>query len=191
MVIFLGLFVSCRPLSTNWSTGPDFCPFTTGAEFFEIHLAFDLSCDIMIFALPFFLIHDLKLQKRQKYTIYGIFLLGAITIAIGVARCISLNISPLNTPIYIWAAAEYCGSMIVVCLPSLKPLLKSLGISISSSTDRTRSKRTWVYDKYDSRKGPVQDGLATFVHATSLDGSQVELRKMEGGILKISSVTME
>jgi hypothetical protein len=69
--------------------------------------------------------------------------------------------------------------MIVVCLPSLKPLLKSLGIS------------TWVYDKYDSKKGPVQDGLATFVHATNMDGSQVELRKMEGGILKTSSVTME
>lgn len=81
--------------------------------------------------------------------------------------------------------------MIVVCLPSLKPLLNSLGISISSSLDRTHSKITWVYDKYGSNKGPVQDGEATFVHATSPDGSQVELRKMEGGILKTSSVTIE
>ncbi|KAH7369492.1 hypothetical protein BKA65DRAFT_3 [Rhexocercosporidium sp. MPI-PUGE-AT-0058] len=192
MTIFLGMFVSCRPLSTNWSTDSDYCPLVTGETFFRIHASFDLSCDLMIFILPFFLIHDLKLHKRQKYTVYGIFLLAGITIAISIARCIAISISPENTPIYIWAAAEYCGSMIVVCLPSLKPLLKSLGISISSSLDRTRTRRTWVYDKYGSNKGgPVQDGVATFVHAASPDGSQVELRKLEGGILKTSSVTVE
>ena len=216
------------------STGSDYCGFSADATFFRIHTALDISCDIMsklcclffswifltypwktVFVLPFFPIHNLQLQKRQKYTVYGIFLLGAITIAIGISRCIVINILPLNTPICmrpcsrssieaptslfssywpnwldIWAAAEYCCSMIVVCLPSLKPLIKSLGDSNSRSADRSHSKRTWSYFKYATEKESVKNGVSTFVNASSRDGSQVQLRNLENGILKTSSITM-
>lgn len=190
LTTFFGLFVSCIPISTNWSTGSDYCGFSAKATFFRIHTALDISCDVMIFVLPFFLIHDLQLKKRQKYTVYGIFSFGAITIAIAIARCITINISPLNTPIYIWAAAEHCCSMIVVCLPSLKPLIKSLSDSISRSAGRSRSKNTWSYFKYTTEKESVKNGVSAFVNASSRDGSQVELRNLEKGILKTSSVTI-
>jgi hypothetical protein len=82
-----------------------------------------------VFALPFFLIHDLKLHKRQKYTVYGIFLLGAITIAIGVARCISLNISPLNTPICMHPTTSFHSEPSPSALQVLTQLARHLGSS--------------------------------------------------------------
>jgi len=82
--------------------------------------------------------------------------------------------------------------MIVVCLPSLKPIIEGLGISITSTIDKSHSKRAWVYDSYGSNKKiPAEKGVAAFVHTGSLDGSQIELRKLEGGILKTSPITVE
>jgi hypothetical protein len=41
-----------------------------------------------VFALPFFIFNCLKLRRRQKIGLVGIFSLGAITIAISLARFI-------------------------------------------------------------------------------------------------------
>jgi hypothetical protein len=99
LIVFFVQFAACRPLSTVWSTGSDYCALPGSDTFFDIHCALNISCDVMIFVLPFFLVHSLHLPKRQKYGVYGIFLLGAITISIAISRYISVNISPEVTPV--------------------------------------------------------------------------------------------
>jgi hypothetical protein len=44
-----------------------------------------------VFVLPFFIFNCLKLRRRQKIGLVGIFSLGAITMAISLARFIVYN----------------------------------------------------------------------------------------------------
>ena len=108
----------------------------------------------LVFGLPFSIINCLKLRRRQKIGLVGVFSLGAITIIISLARfiaysvnydvddasgsksyccyCLNLHMSikdvkPLsaktNRIADAWCTAEMCTAVIVVSLPSLKPLI--------------------------------------------------------------------
>lgn len=90
----------------------------------------------------------------------------------------------------LWAAAEYCVSMIVVCLPSLKPLIKGLGDSMSRTIRGSSWRRTRVYDTSPTIEGTYKNGVTTITRAVSEDGSQVELRELENAILKTSTFLM-
>lgn len=46
----------------------------------------NFSTDILLFILPFFMISCLKLRKRQKFGLCGIFSLGALTMIISLIR---------------------------------------------------------------------------------------------------------
>ena len=46
---------------------------------------------LVVFGLPFFIVNCLKLRKRQKIGLVGVFSLGVITMAISLARFIVYN----------------------------------------------------------------------------------------------------
>lgn len=50
----------------------------------------------IVFTLPFFIINCLKLRKRQKIALCGVFSLGLITIVISVARFIVYTVTDYN-----------------------------------------------------------------------------------------------
>lgn len=96
-----------------------------------------------VFILPFFIINCLKLRKRQKIALCGVFSLGLITIAISLARFIVYTVTDYNvddaagskcflskqlsscslTKLDLWCTAEMCTATIVVSLPTLKSLI--------------------------------------------------------------------
>jgi hypothetical protein len=100
---------------------------------------------VIVFILPFFIINCLKLRKRQKVALCGIFSLGLITIVISVARFLVYTVSDYtvddasgskptlphlihkqlatNSTVDLWCTAEMCIATIVVSLPSLKALI--------------------------------------------------------------------
>ena len=49
-----------------------------------------------VFILPFFIINCLKLRKRQKIALCGVFSLGLITIVISLARFIVYTVTDYN-----------------------------------------------------------------------------------------------
>jgi hypothetical protein len=49
-----------------------------------------------VFVLPFFIINCIKLRKRQKIALCGVFSLGIITLAISLARFIVYTTSDYN-----------------------------------------------------------------------------------------------
>ncbi|KAJ4311076.1 hypothetical protein N0V94_008128 [Neodidymelliopsis sp. IMI 364377] len=82
----------------------------------------------VIFILPFFIIGCLKLRKRQKIALCGVFSLGLITIIISLARFIVYTVTDYNVDDAsgnLWCTAEMCTANIVVSLPALKALIAS------------------------------------------------------------------
>jgi hypothetical protein len=80
--------------------------------------------------------------------------------------------------------------MIVVCLPSLKILIKGLGDSAPSTTGKNSWRRSRMYDSFPTSERTNKDGVTTIAEAVSEHGSQVELRQLENTILKTSTISM-
>lgn len=77
--------------------------------------------------------------------------------------------------------------MIVVCLPSLKPLIKDLGDSMSRTIG---GRRTQMYDTFPTNEGVYKIGVTTLTGGVSERGSQVELRQPKNAVLKTSTISM-
>ena len=51
---------------------------------------------VAVFILPFFIINCLKLRKRQKIALCGVFSLGLITIAVSLARFVVYTVTDFS-----------------------------------------------------------------------------------------------
>jgi hypothetical protein len=80
--------------------------------------------------------------------------------------------------------------MVVVCLPSLKPLIKGLGDSVSRTIGKSSWTRTRRYDTFANNEEISKNAVTTPTRVVSEDGSQVELRQLENAILKTSAIGM-
>ncbi|KAM3087783.1 hypothetical protein ACMFMG_001854 [Clarireedia jacksonii] len=123
-------------ISDNWSLENQLDSIWNSYNDFAINWALNFATDLLLFCLPFFIINCLKLQRRQKLALIGVFSLGIITMAISLARFIAYTTTNYdiddasgNT----WCTAEMCTGIIVVSLPYLKPLLTRRKRSNSST----------------------------------------------------------
>jgi hypothetical protein len=72
------------------------------------------------------MISSLKLRKRQKIALCGVFSLGMITIIISASRFIVYTVTDYNVDDAtgnLWCTAEMCTATIVVSLPAMKALI--------------------------------------------------------------------
>jgi hypothetical protein len=90
-VFFLELFW-CYNGKSDWFRAPD-CTSFDSLVVFKIIWSLDISSDVIIFALPFFLLKYITATRAQAIGLVSTFLLGGITIAISVVRFASLNFS--------------------------------------------------------------------------------------------------
>lgn len=51
---------------------------------------------VTVFIFPFFILNCLKLRRRQKIALCGVFSLGAITMAISLARFVVYTVTDYN-----------------------------------------------------------------------------------------------
>ncbi|KAM0405789.1 hypothetical protein ACHAQC_000878 [Fusarium culmorum] len=97
--------------------------------------------------------------------------------------------------IYIWATAEICISVMIVALTALRPLLRKMTNSVSTSSDDrsgnpsrktglTRSSVYWPGGNKIPRRHVVEVG------SESLAGSETELNTMNRGIMMTKQVTV-
>jgi len=95
-----------------------------------------LLLTVAVFILPVFILNCLKLRKRQKIALCGVFSLGLITIIISLARFVVYTASSYNVDDAsgnLWCTAEMAIATIVVSLSSLKPLLPRATPTTTSS----------------------------------------------------------
>ncbi|KAI8649850.1 hypothetical protein NCS56_01435800 [Fusarium sp. Ph1] len=131
----LGLqLFSCLPLERNWViTRPiEECDPKWLPMIFQIAWGLHFFGSLQLFLLPFSIFHDLKMNRRTKNGVYGVFLIGLIDLIFSLTRFLNVQLGDRNgfrsiTMIELWSALDAYIGLIVACLPSLRPLLRRNG----------------------------------------------------------------
>ncbi|KAI9666608.1 MAG: hypothetical protein M1821_004544 [Bathelium mastoideum] len=104
---------------------------------FQAFTISDVITDVLILTIPVYWVSKLKMPLTQRVGVCGVFLLGAVTVAAGVARLVIFiqqtknpylnadGIGHLTTEIY-WSMIEMGISVVAACLPTMKPLFGKL-----------------------------------------------------------------
>jgi hypothetical protein len=89
-----------------------------------------------VYLLPFFLLRKLRVPRRQRWGLFGIFALGAFTIGTSIARTIALAGIPNVVQVKIWTLFEGGVGIIVACSPALKAFFKRHGERIKDTAPK-------------------------------------------------------
>lgn len=137
VIILMNLFI-CVPVSLNWSLDPNnFCYSSTAVKPFIISVIMNIVVDVAIFIIPFPVIRAVKNGgTRRKIGLTITFSLGLITIIVIVIRAVLLALSGSVVETAVLTALECCISIIVACLPSLRPLFKIVSEKKRSSNSQ-------------------------------------------------------
>ncbi|KAK7582992.1 hypothetical protein V3481_012286 [Fusarium oxysporum f. sp. vasinfectum] len=113
--------------------------------YFIATLALNVATDLFMLALPIPMLWNVKMPKRQKLGLIGIFMTGSFVCVVGFLRIKSLfglmGLNDLTWHLvdgYVWVVIEMNTGIICSCLPFMKPFLKQVfprvfGSSLGSS----------------------------------------------------------
>ncbi|KAK2755533.1 hypothetical protein FQN54_006473 [Arachnomyces sp. PD_36] len=166
ITIVLVMTCYCIPISLNWSMTSQ-CYAISAPPPFTLFWVITMVCDVALFALPFFLFPKLSLRAAQRFALVGVFLVGAITIIVSIARYISIKATKDLGTICIWSVAEFACSIIVVCLPSLKVFFHGAINSLRQTdnsypeTDSRPKKRTWPFFSFSDQGSTIRENGTT------------------------------
>ncbi|KAG5662431.1 hypothetical protein KAF25_004849 [Fusarium avenaceum] len=125
---------SCYPIRKNWTVAPpeDTCEGEVLERTFQVAWALHFIGSLFLFALPFLVLHKLNMRTRVKISVYCIFLLGLIDIAMSLTRFLSIQLGSVGdfrsiTTIELWSALDAYIGLIIACLPALRPYLRRKG----------------------------------------------------------------
>ncbi|KAI6749785.1 hypothetical protein HG531_007050 [Fusarium graminearum] len=128
------VFTSMTLMRLNWALNfitevlSMFSNFPPPGSFFSNSLQLDL-----VFPIP--LLQGLMTSTRKKIGLAVVFGMGIITIAVSIGRFVTMLYVHNDISIYIWATAEICISVMIVALTALRPLLRKMTNSVSTSSD--------------------------------------------------------
>jgi len=140
MVLCLNQFY-CQPISANWSLSvANRCINSPNLAVFIPSVISNIAVDLMstsafnnlnypVFILPFFLLRNLHISRRQLYALISNFGLGGFAIIMYVARLIALAFSTTTTQVAVWTALECAVGIVVACCPPLRVLFRRAGDS--------------------------------------------------------------
>lgn len=149
MIVLLEMFFYCTPFSENWYVYHSACPvkkFVTNicrslaqgsckafANFVPYITAFGLHLFtiLMLFILPFFILHYHDIDTRHKtYQVSILFTVGLFYILSILGRLAILHFSVNVSIVALWASVEQATGVILVCL---------LGMGALTWEERTRA----------------------------------------------------
>ncbi|EMD63946.1 hypothetical protein COCSADRAFT_182109 [Bipolaris sorokiniana ND90Pr] len=178
---FLDTFWCGSEVSVNWSLEEDACNTFTSKAVFRIDWGMNIVSDMLIFGLPFPLLHSLQLQRRQIWGLIVTFCLGAVTIAMSVIRFVTIEVIYAWTNVFVLSMAELAIAIIVVSLPSMRSFLRRGSFFSFHKKSRTSDSRT-TYGQRTPANGsqgfmrPSRRGKHTVrIHSDEESGSEVEL----------------
>ncbi|KZL68699.1 hypothetical protein CT0861_03844 [Colletotrichum tofieldiae] len=124
----IATFIICTPIEGNWSPDPAVaCSPIVFAQVFQIAWALNFTVDIIIFCLPFLVLYRLQLKQNVKISVYCVFLIGAINLAVTLARFLGIQVSQTNfrsfSIIELWSALDLQIGLVIACIPPLRPYL--------------------------------------------------------------------
>lgn len=196
----------CPHIPDNWSTEEGACSVFNSLLVLQIDWAMNFSSDLFsmlpsnlheihsltnpsppVFALPFPLIRVLTLRRGQKYGLILTFALGLLTIAVNLARFITIQTGTDWNGVYVWSMAEMSVAIMVVSMPALKYLLKYWKASKNGSGPDSYYNSGYTGQSTSRRRNQISCSLADDT------GSDVELNRVvrEDVILKTKEISVD
>ncbi|KAF9878354.1 archaeal flagellin n-terminal-like domain-containing protein [Colletotrichum karsti] len=182
---FLDTFWCGPNVSVNWDIDGS-CSTFDSKDVFRIDWVLNFISDILIFAIPFPLLHGLQLSRRYIVGLIATFSTGIITIGASVGRFATVESIKAWTNVYVLSMTEVTAAILVVSLPALKSLLHRRGLSTSKYGTAQSGSAGLGYSKHptpsshfklSSGRDPYM--ATTRVAAENESGSEVELNTLK------------
>ncbi|EKJ76073.1 hypothetical protein FPSE_03845 [Fusarium pseudograminearum CS3096] len=195
ITVFCDTFWCGPDPSVNWAEGEQTCTVFTSMTLMRLNWALNFITEVLNLVFPIPLLQGLMTSTRKKIGLAVVFGMGMITIAVSIGRFVTMLHVHNDISIYIWATAEICISVMIVALTALRPLLRKMTNSVSTSSDDrsgnpsrktglTRSSVYWPGGNKIPRRHVVEVG------SESLAGSETELNTMNKGIMMTKQVSV-
>ncbi|KAF2681252.1 hypothetical protein K458DRAFT_406607 [Lentithecium fluviatile CBS 122367] len=140
--VITGVFL-CTPISKFWKPQTEGHCINTFASWFA-NAIINIITDLMIIILPIPVVRRLKLARKQKTLLIGVFAFGTVVCVISIVRLHSLLVmvrttdpSYDNAPVASFSVVETWVALICACLPTLRPLLAKWFSGLSGSSANT------------------------------------------------------
>ncbi|KAJ5757731.1 uncharacterized protein N7511_006425 [Penicillium nucicola] len=153
--LFLLIF-HCRPVTGlwpyEWQTEPVTYNCLTWGLVYSVNSGLSLACDILMFAIPAFLIKELHVSLEKKIKLSVVMFPGVFVIVISAIRVWLVAVgqwasdgSWAYNPMLCIENAEIAGTLVALSVPALKPVFGNLFAHLTeytSSHTRSRSRST-------------------------------------------------
>jgi len=114
----------CLPVSSNWSTNSNACIVSYQWLPYNLNYGLNVSSDLIFFLLPLAITREIKLSRQELWELLATLGLGVITILVSISRFVTTHIVvEASTEYYILCTTEQAISIIIICLPVLKPMI--------------------------------------------------------------------
>lgn len=188
---FMDILWCGSDLSRNWSNVGQRCSLTLSTTPMYVNWAVGISCEIFILLLPVPLLGKLKkLGKGEKVAFACVLLLGIVTVAVSTTRFTLMVMSMLGSETYLLGYAEIGTQIMVVALPTLRPLLSHTWTR--SATKRCKSSAVAARRDFGARKSDresTQNTSSTI--SENVSGDFVDPESCAGGKNKIQLIYAE
>lgn len=198
VAFFMTLLLICDPAYAYWeSFDPVWASthkFRCQTEGMSLPVSGGLSVigDIYSTLLPFFLVYNLDLPRRQKFALYGLFALGFLSVAAGTVRTVLLyqmlhgdfDFTRILWETWIWGVIELSVAIWAASAPALKPFFKKYFVESIESIAKNKGDAVWFPSRPGSRfqaisevSSKLHDSLVAGNIGLAVSGTKEELRQ--------------
>ncbi|KAG9816482.1 hypothetical protein KCU68_g18832, partial [Aureobasidium melanogenum] len=172
----------CTPVAYFWDRSiSGHCLSRLGVWF--ANASINIITDVVICLMPVPVLNRLRLPRKQKYALIGVFSLGLFVCLTSILRLkalydisVSTDITWDNTPAAYWSSLECNFSIVAACLPMLRKTITRFFPRIFSSSSNPDSNHRYLPSrKTKSRTNNDTNGFAKFAitsHAAKADWVQ-------------------
>ncbi|KAL2860786.1 uncharacterized protein BJX67DRAFT_326749 [Aspergillus lucknowensis] len=174
--LVLGWFVACviasiagcRPVEYFWTrfeapreAAPAGGSCFNEVAFFRWNGIANMLLDILMLVLPLPMVWRMKMSRRRRMLLTGVFLMGGFVCVVSLLRIVSFNVSDRGDPTYTqvpsstWSSVEQGIGIVCACLPTLRPLRQLWG-SHRRITSRSSRSSSNPESKRSSRSGSAR-----------------------------------
>ncbi|KAJ5312790.1 hypothetical protein N7508_003620 [Penicillium antarcticum] len=190
--LFLLIF-HCRPVTGlwpyEWQTEPRTYNCLSWGLVYSVNSGLSLACDILMFAIPAFLIKGLHVSLKKKIKLSIVMFPGVFVIVISAVRVWLVAIgqwasdgSWAYNPMLCIENAEIAGTLIALSVPALKPVFGNLFAHLTEYTSsHTRSRSTKLHSHSKPLSGATSSNRDNkrLINWSKLGGDDYEMMPSE------------
>jgi hypothetical protein len=148
---FISVIFACKPIAGSWDIALALtAKCIDKKQFYQGASIPNVITDVILVLMPIPYVLKLHAPMAQRIVLAGIFALGTFVGVVSVIR-LSILVGTTNgvpdltytfKDVYLWSLIELQVGLICICLPSLRPLVRVLGLNDLFSFSRSRPSHT-------------------------------------------------